>query len=346
MALKTCLRCDWRDETREPTCPNCGEHPLYVMGTSSAILPSNVETPPGRERPEEAKPEAAGGAGAVSPDSQSRRSRSPAAPAVVDTTGRSTRSMVAFVLGALMLIITLGTRLNSGEGPSAPVASDTAGYGRPLASVGSPTPVVAPPPKPAGVGLIKGPSDVGRFSLTVEGVPISFSVRAPGWENHGIFMSKSTVGPQGAEAMINWTSIEGNYWTSSDADIEPCGQWWGAPPGSMTDYAVQAAAGPGTELVRRPSDVIIGGRAAAHVVFTVRKNVGCGPGFFYTWRLADPLGGAFWRSTNVGDTIRIWIVDVGGTRLYIEGDTREAADSDVEREIRQIVGSIRFGSPG
>ncbi len=44
----------------------------------------------------------------------------------------------------------------------------------------------------------------------------------------------------------------------------------------------------------------------------------------------------------MGDTITVWIVDVGGTRLFIEGDTHKAAGSDLEREIGQIVGSIRF----
>ena len=80
---------------------------------------------------------------------------------------------------------------------------------------------------------------------------------------------------------------------------------------------------------------------AQHVVFTVRKDVGCNPGFFYTW--PNDRGGAFWTSTRVGDTIRVWIVDVQGTRLFIEGDTHRRAGSQLEKEIRQIVGSIRFG---
>jgi hypothetical protein len=79
---------------------------------------------------------------------------------------------------------------------------------------------------------------------------------------------------------------------------------------------------------------------AQHVVFTVRKDVGCDPGFFYHW--PNDTGGAFWTSTRAGDTIRIWIVDVQGTRLFIEGDTHRRAGPQLEREILQIVGSIRF----
>ena len=62
--------------------------------------------------------------------------------------------------------------------------------------------------------------------------------------------------------------------------------------------------------------------------------------FFYTWQ--DVEEGALWPMTSVGDTIRVWIVDVGGTRLFIEAETSKQAGSDLEQEIRQIVESIRF----
>jgi hypothetical protein len=53
------------------------------------------------------------------------------------------------------------------------------------------------------------------------------------------------------------------------------------------------------------------------------------------------------------DTIRVWILDVGGTRLFIEAATKErhavtkepvprAELRKVEQEITKIVGSIRF----
>ena len=48
-----------------------------------------------------------------------------------------------------------------------------------------------------------------------------------------------------------------------------------------------------------------------------------------------------WTDTDVGDTIRVWIVDVHGTRLFIEAETKQGAGV-VEREITKIVRSIRF----
>jgi hypothetical protein len=104
---------------------------------------------------------------------------------------------------------------------------------------------------------------------------------------------------------------------------------------------------PGTKLVKGPLNVTVGRYPAKHVVLTVRKNVSCHPGFFYTWRAVS--GGAFW-TTDVGDTIRVWIVPVAGTRFYkrtrlfIAAATKEDANAMLKREVEQIVGSFRFES--
>ena len=53
------------------------------------------------------------------------------------------------------------------------------------------------------------------------------------------------------------------------------------------------------------------------------------------------MGGAFWLQTEVGHTIRMWIVAVRGKRLVIAA----ATDRDGEKlksQITQIVRSIRF----
>jgi hypothetical protein len=200
------------------------------------------------------------------------------------------------------------------------------------------TPTVArgtsPEPQP-GVGPVES-ALIGRRELTVGGVPLTFSVTMGGWERFGrISINKSTVGSQGAEAIIFWTRFpDGEY-------ADPCADLISPPVDpSAADLAVAVSKAPGTELVRGPSDVTVGGRAAKHVVLTVREDVGCDPGFFYAWQ--DVEEGALWPMTDVGDTIRVWILDVGGTRLFIEAETTKQAGSDLEQEIRQIVESIRF----
>ena len=183
--------------------------------------------------------------------------------------------------------------------------------------------------------------------MTEEGV--TFSFRLPtrvGWEEkHSIStttsaggpisLNKSILGPQGAEAIIYWTSFpHGDY-------ADPCARLLSPSVGpSASDLAAAVSTAPGTKLVEGPSDVALGGRPAKHVVLTVRERVGCDPGFFYTWR--DVKGGALWPTTGVGVTIRVWIVDVDGVRLFIAAGTTEQADSGLEKEIQQTIRSIRF----
>src|SRR2546422_1545271 len=305
MTLKTCLRCDWQGETKESGCPNCGERSLYLVGAPPS---GEAGRPPGISFPQS----------------------DPSTPSTdaVGSSGRSARAALPFVLAASVLIVALGTLLKAHEERSAPAASSDALVQETRAND------VSPPPTVEGIGSIK-PAHVGRNALTVDGVPLSFSVPTRGWERFGrISINKSTVGPQNAEAIIYWTIM------SDNAYADPCGQWWGSPVGSVADWAANASRMRGTELVTGPSDVTVGGRPAKHVVFTVRDDVGCDPGFFYTW--PEVMGGAFWGRTDVGDTIRVWLVKVGRKVLFIEGDTHKYARSDLEQEIQQIVRSIRF----
>ncbi len=175
-----------------------------------------------------------------------------------------------------------------------------------------------------------------RLLLTVDRVPFSFSLQAgDSWERFGsTSINKYISGGQDAEAIIFWNTLP------SDKNTNRCAPLVGA---SLADLAAAVASAPGTELVAGPSDVTVGGRAAKHVVLTVREDVGCDPGFFFTWPAWD--GGAFWLETVPGDTIRVWIVDVDGTHFVIEAETQPEAGSEieqVEQEIQQFVDSIRF----
>jgi hypothetical protein len=177
---------------------------------------------------------------------------------------------------------------------------------------------------------------VGRSPFVVDGVPFSLRVPSDGWERFGaISINKSIVGPQGAEAMIFWTTFP------DGSNAAPCSRVLdSAVSTTSADLAAAVAAAPGAGLVVGPSDVTVGGLPAKHVVLTVREDVGCDPGNFYSW--PNVRWGALWPDTRVGDTIRVWIVDVGGTRPFIEAETNDQADPDLEREVQQIIGSIRF----
>jgi hypothetical protein len=198
-------------------------------------------------------------------------------------------------------------------------------------------------PTAAGIGHVADPR-VARYALTEGGIRFSFGVPRS-WERFRslptdtspsgpISLNKSIVGPQGAEAIIYWTSFpDGDY-------ADPCACLLGPRIGpSAAALAAAVSRAPGTRLLTGPSNVTLGGRPAKHVVLAVRK-VGCDPGFFYIWQ--DVFGGALWPTTEVGVTIRVWIVAVNGTRLFIAAATTEQANARLKREVKRIVESIRF----
>jgi hypothetical protein len=330
MTMRVCLRCDWEDDTRNAKCPNCGIS-LYVVGaptSSAAVTPAGDDRQERVDDPVDMEP-------VVTSDTPPPRSDPPSSGTDArGPSGRSGRSAAAFVVGALVLVVAMVSQFDATGDRSAPAASPDAAQETPGGD-GSPSPVALP--SAASSGFIE-PVPPARSELVVGGVPFSFRLpaRSRGWERFGdISINKSIVGSQGAEAIIFWT-------TFPDGDIaEPCAVLLDPRDGrSAADLAAAVATAPGVELVSGPSDVTLDGRAAEHAVLIVRERVGCDPGFFFSWE--DVYAGAFWRGTPIGSTIRAWAVDVDGTIVFIGAATSKLADADLEREVEQIVGSIRI----
>ena len=215
-------------------------------------------------------------------------------------------------------------------------------------------PVTAAVAMIAGVGLaLLSPSSSpsataqqpgSRQTVTENGVRFSFGVRnwakfssRPTNKSPGgpISLNKSDGGSQGAEGIIYWTSFpNGDY-------ADPCARLLGRSVGrSAAALATAVATAPRTKLVKGPSDVSLGGHPAKFVWLKVRKQIGCEPGFFYKWE--DEQGGELWPRTPAGSTIRVWILDVDGTRLFIAAMTSEQATLRTKNAIYWIVQSIRF----
>ena len=188
-----------------------------------------------------------------------------------------------------------------------------------------------------------------RLSRAAGNVSFSFNVPSSNWApgpsapgtrfNGQLYVSQDAMFGQAAEAVVYWGGFP-------DGDgANPCAKLRSVGP-SIADLATAVATAPGIELLRAPTDVTVGGRPAKHVVVAVREDVGCGAGFFYAW--PDERWGPFWGGAHVGDTIRVWIVDVNGSRLFLGAGTtgRTGSDPDIleqlEQEIQGIVDSIRF----
>jgi len=249
----------------------------------------------------------------------------------------NTFAKLAIAAAAVVVIAFAGIRLLPASG----------GVGGGPAVSPSPSPSQQPSPSPAPAYAYPPAGDLAiatRHSLTVEGVPFSLIVPTYGWVSSGTSygFSKGSGGTPNETWML--------FWTPDNVYANPCAQTPLSPPSgpSAADLAVAVSTVPGTEVVSGPSDVTVGGRAAKHVVLTVREDIGCAPEQFHLWFnqgagddcAGDAVCGRY--ATALGDTIRAWIIDVDGARIFIEAETRKGAGPEVKQEIQQIVDSIQF----
>lgn len=201
----------------------------------------------------------------------------------------------------------------------------------------TPVPRPTPVPSPVPADVVRGPLNPGSVrTVTIQGISMTFTVSGAGWEAHGRpYVSKSSAGPQGAEAILYWASFP------EGMSAEPCSVVIGPTVGSSAaDLADAISTAPGTELVAGPSEATLGGLPALAVVVAIRSEMGCDPGYFYSW---EPFTmGAMWPAAGPGTTIRVWIVDVDRTLVFIAAATHSDVDARVEGELQQIVDSIQF----
>jgi len=207
-----------------------------------------------------------------------------------------------------------------------------------------PSPTATPPPSPSPTPVAEfppgGPLAIGTYPAVVAGVPLSFSVPASGWSSGLSTISKGEYGQTDGISIWFWLSTPENVY------VDPCAHTPLEPPASATavDLAAAVAAIPGTDLVSGPSSANVGGRPAQHVAITIREDLGCDPQTAYLW-YDEETGGASggWRwAGQLGQTIQVWIVDVDGKLVWIDGETFKGAGPGPAQDIQQVIDSIAF----
>ncbi|MEK6720662.1 MAG: hypothetical protein AABZ33_08355 [Chloroflexota bacterium] len=235
---------------------------------------------------------------------------------------------LAIAIAAVAVVAVVGYNLLPGTG----------GVGGGPSPTPSPAPTPAPTPSPATALTFpaRGELAVGRHSMTLNGVRLSINVAAPGWTSNGSWgLDKGNVGPGGAGFILWPDAIPDRVYS------DPCGQVEGPPAGPATaDLAAAVAALPGSVLVSGPSDVTVGGKPAKLVVITIPEDAPCpgGENGFYLWGHKTDARYA----TELGETFRVWIIDVDGTLVWIDGETYKGGGPEVGAELEQIVNSIQF----
>jgi hypothetical protein len=186
----------------------------------------------------------------------------------------------------------------------------------------------------------RGPLDPGAYGADLDGLRFAFDVPSPGWEGNPFWISKGASDDPEASYVAFFADAFDNVYSDPCAHtpLEP------APESTAEGLAGAVAAMPGIDLVTGPWTVTIDGRQAEHVVFTIREDIGCEPNEFYLWydnASGGPTGGYFYADT-LGETMRVWIVDLGDRLLWIDSGTAANVDETDPREVQQIVDSLRF----
>ena len=198
--------------------------------------------------------------------------------------------------------------------------------------------VPSPTPSPtAALAFPRGGTlAAGRYPMILDGHALSLEIATPGWSSNGSWgFDKGIVGPDGA-SFIFWPKE-----TPIGVYADPCKQVKAAEAGpSIASLAEAVAGAPWASLVSGPTDVTVGGYPAKQVVITIPEDPSCsgGPSQFYLWHSASD--GRY--VTAWGDTLRVWIVDVDGSTVWIDGETHAGASPDLGAEMQRIINSVTF----
>ena len=244
----------------------------------------------------------------------------------------NTYAKLALAAVAVVVVAVIGLSLRTpggGVGDGGTTSTPSPSPSQAVAASPSPTPVVVFPPA--------GNLAVGtRHHMTLEGVPFTFTVPTSGWTSNGSFSIVNSGGESADGAgFIFW----GDAPVGTFAD--PCADKKGPPVGpSVAALAAVVAAVPGTQLVSGPTDVTVGGYPAKHVVITVPEDIGCAAPNFMLWYAPDPELARY--ASAKGSTIEVWIVDVDGRTVWIDGETYKGAEPARAEELQKLIDSIRF----
>jgi hypothetical protein len=253
---------------------------------------------------------------------------------------------LAMAAAAVVVVAVAGTNLLAapagvGGGPTGSASPSTIETLRPI-----PSPAIFPP---------TGELAIGRHELTVEGVPLSITLPTQGWSSRGLNASR-TGGSIAKGTPGTPDGVVISFWSPDGVYSDPCVHGRADPVARRpptTGFAKLAravATVPGIDLVAEPSFTFVDGLPGMYVVVTVRDDIGCDPQQHYLWY--DEVDGPR-SATALGSTIRAWDVDTDyltfggydGVRVWFEAQTFRGASAEIEREIQQIVDSIRFACP-
>ena len=162
---------------------------------------------------------------------------------------------------------------------------------------------------------------------------MTFAIANPGWVSNGDFGFDK---PADKAGFIVW---------GDDADgvfSEPCSSTKAPPVGPSALDMTNAIAGMSSiELVAGPEPFTIGGKPAQMVMVRMPDPLPCPNDQFYLWYDTTIQGAARYASA-AGNTVRVWIIEVDGKRIQLDGEYEPSSPASIDAELWAIVNSIQF----
>ena len=245
------------------------------------------------------------------------------------TPDMKTFAKVAIAAAAVLVVAVVGYNLL----PSEPGTGGTATASPSASPSVAASPVPSPPPSEY-TFFPDGSIEAGRHPLILSGKSLTVDMPS-GWTSHLGFRLHTR---SGAAAFIFWTPAPSNVY-ADPCEHEPLDPPAGDPP---AERAAAISSIPGTDLVGAPSNLTIDGHPATLVSIRIRDDVDCPPGEFLLWyqQESGPANGRY--PDAIGDTINVWIIDVDGAIVWIDGSWSRNATPALQAQMRQIVESIQF----
>lgn len=143
----------------------------------------------------------------------------------------------------------------------------------------------------------------------------------------------------------HWVGI--TLWDVDEVYAHPC-QWKGRrmiqPGPSVADLA-KVLAGRPLRNATEPVDIVVDGFDGMQLEWSVPPDIDfstCDRGFFESWTAAAGSWSSDRYQQGPGQVDRLWILDIDGERLVVDGMYMPTTDAKDREELGQVMESIRF----
>lgn len=201
------------------------------------------------------------------------------------------------------------------------------------------SPTASPTPVPTPVAL----SPATRHALITADVPLTVTIPAPDWfgdRGSGILVKHDNPDAPSGAGMIVFAGddlfVYGDpcHWSTTTPET----------PVSTVDGLVAALTAQASRTATLPVDVTVGGYTGKSITLHVPDDAvfsDCDGGFFGSWGvLGDPTPSRYHQ--DPGQIDKLWIIDVDGQLVVIDGAYYEATPRTVVDELEAIVESATF----